>query len=129
MDLSITGVFLASIAAFAFGALWYSPLLFIERWCKEAGIDPDIQLDNPGKVYGLTFLLTVISAIGLGLLLGVDAGILRGAGTGLITGLLVVMTSMGINYQFAGRTLGHWLIDGGFQTCRFVIIGAIIGLF
>ncbi len=129
MDLSITGIFLASIAAFAFGALWYSPLLFIDRWCKEAGIDPDIQLDNPGKVYGLTFLLTVTSAIGLGLLLGVDAGILRGAGIGLLTGVLIVVTSMGINYQFSGRTLSHLLIDGGFQTCRFVIMRAIIGLF
>ena len=129
MDLSITGILLASIAAFAFGALWYSPLLFVQQWCKETGIDPNVKPDNPGKLYGLTFLLTVISATGLGLLLGVEAGILRGAGTGVITGMLVVMTSMGINYQFAGRTLRFWLIDGGFQTCRFTIMGAIIGLF
>ena len=129
MELSVTGVFLGSIAAFGFGALWYSPLLFMQQWCKEAGIDPDIQPDNPGKLYGLTFLLTVISATGIGLILGVHAGILRGAGTGLLIGLLIVMTSMGINYQFAGRTLKHWLIDGGFQTCRFAIMGGIIGLF
>ncbi len=129
MDLSITGIFLASIAAFAFGALWYSPLLFMRQWCIEVGIEPDITPENPAKMYGLTFLLTVISAAGLDILVGKDAGFIVGGGTGIIVGLLIVMTSMGINYQFAGRTFKHWLIDGGFHVSRFTIMGTIIGLF
>ena len=129
MDISIVGIVIASIAAFGFGALWYSPVLFMQRWCKEAGIDPDFKPENPTRLYGSTFFMTFITAIGTALILGNDPGVLKGAGIGAILGGVIVMTSMGINYQFAGRTFIHWFIDGGFQTCRFILMGALIGLF
>ncbi len=38
--LTLEGVFLATLAAFIFGALWYSPLLFLNAWIKGKGLKP-----------------------------------------------------------------------------------------
>lgn len=38
--LTIEGVFLATLAAFILGALWYSPLLFLNAWVKGKGLKP-----------------------------------------------------------------------------------------
>jgi hypothetical protein len=38
MNVSWLAVLLAAVAAFAIGALWYSPLLFARAWQREAGL-------------------------------------------------------------------------------------------
>ena len=127
MDINYIAVLVASIVSFAFGAIWYSPLLFMSQWCHEAGIDQSKGVENPGKVYGLTFLSTILSSLAFAYILGSHAGLISGLVSGALIGLFIVMAAMGINYQFAKRSLKHWLIDGGFQVGRFIFMGVILG--
>ena len=126
-NIDILAVLAAAVASFAFGALWYSPLLMMKAWCREAGVDPNMQVANPGKVYGLTFVMTLISALAMAWLLGPHPGLIVGILVGAVVGVALVATSMFINYQFATRSLLHWAIDGGFHVCRFIVMGAVLG--
>ncbi|GAA3921965.1 DUF1761 domain-containing protein [Litoribacillus peritrichatus] len=127
LDINLIAVFAAAIATFLFGALWYSPLLFLEAWAKEAAINTDQNLGSPVRVFGLTFLSTLFSSAMLSLVLYHETtawfGALKGAGVGAF----FVMASLGINYQFAQCSFKQWLIDGGFHVGRFAIMGFIIG--
>ena len=127
IDIDILAVLVAAVASFAFGALWYSPLLMMKAWCREAGVDPGMQVANPGKVYGLTFAMTLVSAVAMAWLLGPQPGLILGIVVGAVVGVALVATSLFINYQFATRSLMHWLIDGGFHVCRFIVMGAVLG--
>ena len=48
---NLLAILVGSIAGFGFGALWYSPVAFLNPWMPEAGITPDVHLKNPGKVF------------------------------------------------------------------------------
>ena len=127
-EMNLFAVFGATIASFIFGALWYSPLLFLPLWCKETGVDPSKNIDNPGRVYGVTFALTLIAAVSLEWLVCATPDPLVASSTGALVGLGLVATSIGINYQFAGRSITLWVIDGGFHVIRLTLMGLIIGL-
>ena len=126
--INIWAVLVAAVASFALGALWYSPALFLKPWSREAGVNPEAPIANPGRVYGLTFVLTLLTSLALAILLGpqpqLDAALATGAGTGIC----LVATSMGINYQFANRNLLLWAIDSGFHVVRLLVMGVVLGL-
>lgn len=127
MHFSMLSVLVATFAAFIFGALWYSPLLFIKPWGAAAGVDLGKGVDNPAKVYGLTFVQTLLAALAMAVVLGAGAGLTNGLLMGGLIGACVVSTSLGINYLFAEQKFNHWLIDAGFHIGRFVLIGGILG--
>lgn len=37
-NLNLLAIIVAAASAFALGALWYSPLMFVEKWMKESGV-------------------------------------------------------------------------------------------
>lgn len=127
-DFNFWAVILASVASFAFGALWYSPLLFMEAWCREAGVDMKGGIANPGKVYGLTFASTFVTALTLAVWLRPYPELLEAVSTGFMAGVGFVAMSLGINYQFAGRSSLLWAIDAGFHIIRLSLMGLVIGL-
>ncbi len=127
-EINIMAVLASAIACFVFGALWYSPILFLKRWCKETTVDLNKSITNPGKVYGITFILTLLAAFAFAWLLGPKPDLPVAIFSGALAGIGMVAASMGINYQFANCSLTHWLIDSGFHICRFVIMGVILGL-
>ena len=127
-DVNIFAVLTACVVSFAFGALWYSPLLFMKPWSSAAGVDPDAPIDNPGRVYPLTALLTIISVGAFAWFLGADPEPGRAVRAALMVGIGLIAASMAINYQFAGRSLVHWAIDSGFHVVRLVLVGATLAL-
>ena len=53
-------VVVATVAAFAVGSLWYSPLMFTKIWQKEVKLsDEDIKNANMGMIFGSAFVLHV----------------------------------------------------------------------
>ena len=50
-----------------------------------------------------------------------------GALYGLCAGLCWVAASYGISYLFERRPLALWLINGGYHTVQFTLIGLILG--
>lgn len=118
----------AALVSFAFGALWYSPLMFLDAWTQESGTDPRESIEHVGRVYGLSFVFTLVAALGVAFVLGPEPLLTHAVATGAGLGLCLVAMSLGINYQFAGRSLTLWSIDSGFHIVRFALMGLVLGL-
>jgi len=73
------------------------------------------------------FVLAFITCAVFAMFLGPKATLPFGAAAGFAAGLAWVTTSLGVIYIFERRPLKLWLINGGYQTLQFTIIGAILG--
>ena len=122
-------VIVAAVSAFALGGLWYSPLLFAERWMKETGITRESANQNSiPRVFGFSFLLALIASFFLAMFIGKDAGGTFGAIAGFMAGLGWVFTFMGISYLFESRSLVHFLINACYSVLSLTIMGFVIGI-
>ena len=128
MMFNMWAVLSATIAAYLAGALWYSPLFFLRSWCRETDTPLDKELSHPVRVYGFTFLSTLISALILHWLLGPQPSMSDALLTGLLTGAGIVSMSLAVNYQFREHSLKLWLIDSGFHCLRFLLMGLVLAL-
>src|SRR5687767_5559200 len=111
-DLNPWAILLAALSSFLLGGLWYGPL-FKNAWCKAAGVDPDKPTGHPARVFGVAFALSLVAAAAYAWFLGPRPAVGFSVAMGAFVGLAFVTTSFGINYQFAGRPLRLWAIDGG----------------
>jgi hypothetical protein len=127
---SLLATLVATVLAFALGAVWYGPL-FGKPWLAEMGLTAeDIKKKefNPAKIYGTTFVLALVAAYVFGMFLGPNPGLSFAMGAGFAAGLFWVAASIGTNYLFEDRSLRLWLINGGYHTVRFTLIGLAFGL-
>jgi hypothetical protein len=117
-------VLVGIIASGVLGALWYSPLLFLRPWARAAGREPA----NGASVYAVTLLTAIIAALAFGWWAGPEPSMEEAVLDGFVVGLFFAASALGLHYAFAGRGLTMWLIDGGFQVARFVLLGVVFGL-
>jgi Protein of unknown function (DUF1761) len=128
-DINLFAVFAAAVAGFALGGLWYSPLLFARVWQRESGVtDEQIKNSNMAVTFGLAFLLTLIASFVFAVFLGPRPSLVLGLGAGISAGLCWVASSFGINYLFERRSFTLFLINGGYHTLQFTLIGLILAL-
>jgi hypothetical protein len=132
-DVNVWAVLVAAASAFVLGGAWYSPALFGAAWNREAGITPEMmeRMKDRGhgvRVFGSAFVLSLVAAFAFAGLLDPEADVLDALAMGFVAGLCFVAASFGINYLFARRSLKLFLIDGGYHTLQFTLIGAILGL-
>ena len=128
-EVNYLAVIAAAIATFALGGLWYSPALFGKVWQREAGVTEEkMKTANMALIFGLTFVLSLIAAWVFALFLGPRPPMALGLGAGFSAGLCWVAASLGINYLFERKSLKLWLINGGYHTLQFTIIGLILAL-
>jgi hypothetical protein len=119
-------VLLAAASSFLLGGLWYSRALFGRVWTAENG--GAIQSGHPAKVFGISFLFSLVAAAIFAIWLGPSPSLSVALQAGFAVGFGFVAASFGINYQFARRSFKLWLIDGGYHTVQFALFGLIIGL-
>ncbi len=119
-------VVVAALAGFAVGGLWYGPL-FGKAWMHEVGLTEEkMKSGNMLKIYGGALALNLIAAFSLAMFIG--AGDLNfGVFAGFMTGLTFVSMALGVTYLFERRSLRLWLINAGYQTVIFTVMGAILG--
>ena len=131
MDLSqinYLAVVVASIASFVIGGLWYSNLMFAKIWMKESGMTEEkAKQTSMVKVFGLSYLLSLIICFNLAAFLGPQSDLKWGLIAGALTGIGWVATSFGINYLFEHRSLKLFLINAGYFAVTFIIAGGILG--
>lgn len=122
-------VLAAAVSAFVLGGLWYSPVLFGNAWLKETGLRKE-QLDaaNPPLTFGVSFVLALLASLVFALFLGPRPAFGFALAAGLMAGLFWVGTSFGINYLFEHKSLRLFLINAGYHTVQYGVIGAILGL-
>lgn len=123
------GAIVAAVLAFVLGGLWYAPFLFGKAWQREAGLsDEQLAGANMAKTFGISFIWALIGALVFAMFLGPTPPPAMAIGAGFMAGLFWVAGSFGINYQFEQRSMGLWLINGGYHTAQYTIYGVVLGL-
>jgi hypothetical protein len=127
-EVNYLAVGLAALSGFVLGGLWYSPVLFANKWAALAGVSEEkLKSGSMAMIFGGAFLLNLVAATMLAISLGQDPQLQSAAVAGLAIGLFWVATSFGVSYLFERRPLGLWLINAGYFTLQFTLMGAIIG--
>ena len=129
MHINHFAVLSAALAAFVIGGVWYSPILFHKAWMNASGLNErDLRQGGMGKIFGLSFLLSLIMAYNLAAFLAApDTTMLWGATAGALAGIGWVALSIGVLGLFERRSWKYVLINGGYFATTFVAMGAIIG--
>ncbi len=128
MPVNLLAVGAAALAAFVVASLWYSPLLFFRAWQKEVGLtDEQAKAGSRPVNLAASFVLVLVGALVFAFFLGKQTPVM-GALYGFSAGLTWVAFSLGVNYLFEGKSLKLFLINGGYHTVEFTLIGLILGL-
>lgn len=127
-QINLLAVFLAALSGFVLGGIWYGPL-FGKAWMTANGFTmEDLRKDfNGPKTYGLSFLFGLLAAYTFAMFLGTGIGLTTGALYGFTAGLCWIGTSFATSYQFERRGPILLMINAGYHTVQFTIIGAILG--
>lgn len=132
LSINYLAIFVATLAAFAPGALWHTRLCG-KRWVMELGCTEE-QLKQGAsvtRIFATCLALTFVMALGLAFNWHAeDPGSLNwrvGLYHGFLIGLFFVAPSTGINYLYQRKSLMLWLIDARYQVVFLALMGAIIG--
>jgi len=118
----------AAVAAFVIGGLWYSPLLFVKVWQAESGVGCEKpEGRDTARIFALAFLATLVASVNLGAFIGRGKGLEFGLFAGFAAGLGWVSMALAIIYLFERRSLKLWLVNSGYMTVAFTVMGAVIG--
>lgn len=129
MDMNYLAVGLAALAAFFLGYLWYT-VVFAKPWQQLIGMRKDGGSTQPPSLAKLligSLILEIIMAFTLAGFIGREADWLYGLGAGVAVGLGWVSLAFGVNYMFEGKSFKLWLINAGYNTVVFAVMGTIIG--
>ena len=121
-------VIVAALSAFLVGGIWYSPPLFGTAWMADSNLTKDqIKAGNKGKIFGFTFLFSLIMAANLALFLsGPQTDFHRGIAIGFHTGLFA-FSAIAIHSLFELKSWRHIFINGLYSVISLTLMGAIIG--
>ena len=123
-------VLVSAVFNLVLGAIWYSPAMFYIGWKKENKLtDEDFKKINPAKTYGITFLLAYMMSYNLAFFIGdSETDWVWGLTAGFLTGFgwaAAIFTVIGL---FEQKSWKYILINGGFITVYFTVIGFILGI-
>ena len=129
MDINYLAVVAAAASTFLLGGLWFSPLLFQKAWMSAAGVtEADLKRGSEAGIFGGSFVLSLIMAFNLAAFLsGPDTTAHWGATAGALAGAGWVAAGFGVVGLFERRPIAWTLINGGYWTVAFVLMGAILG--
>ncbi len=136
LGVNLVVVLLAAVATMIVGFLWYSPLLFAKPWMLAMGYDPsdkaglDAMRKGAGKLYGISFLASLVSAFVLGKVVVVTTvtTIPYGMKVGFAMWLGFVVTVQLTDMLFARKPIKLFLINTGYQLVCYVMMGAILAV-
>jgi hypothetical protein len=117
-------VWVAAIAYFIFGAVWFT--VFGGAW---RSMVPNPAAPGAG-LYIESFILGLILAYATAIALmrrPEDQTVQHGVGFAVFMGVAVFATQTLNVWLYEGRPLGLWLIDAAYVVIGFAIVGAIVG--
>ncbi|MFA6219141.1 MAG: DUF1761 domain-containing protein [Erythrobacter sp.] len=128
-NVNLVAVFLAALAFFAVGALWYG-VLFGKPWQRETGITEPPQGAQVMTVMGLTFAFELLVCLMLGHTIARTSPaphVIMMMAVGF--GLTIMTPAIGINYLHQRRSLTLFLIDAGHFAVGMAAAGAVFVAF
>ena len=134
MGVNLWSVLVAAVATMILGFLWYSPLLFAKPLTLAMGYDPNDKAKmeemrkGAGKLYGITFITSLLSAFVLAKIIDVTTvnAVLYGMKIGFAVWLGFVTTVQLTSTLFKKRPIKLYLIDTGYQLVCYLVMGAIL---
>lgn len=119
----------AALSTFVLGGLWYSPMLFGRAWRRACGFsEEDLKRGHPGAIFGFCFVFSLIMAVNLAMFLNdAKTNAAWGMTAGFLAGFGWVALSIAIIALFERRSWKYILINGGYMTLAFTLMGLIIG--
>ncbi len=134
MGVNLWSVLVAAVATMILGFLWYSPLLFAKPWTLAMGYDPNDKAKmeemrkGAGKLYGITFVASLISAFVLAKIIDITTvnSALYGMKIGFAVWLGFVTTVQLTSTLFKKRPIKLYWIDTGYQLVCYLAMGAIL---
>jgi hypothetical protein len=128
-EINVWAVLAAGVSSMVLGGLWYSPMLFGKAWSAASGVsEAQAKSANMAKIMGSAFVLALVGAAVFAAFLGPRPAPGFATAAGLSAGLCWVAGSFGINYLFEQRPLRLFLINGGYHTLQYTLIGLVLGL-
>jgi hypothetical protein len=129
IPINLWAVLAAAAANFVIGGLWYSPALFGRIWMRANGFtEEDLKKGSPAVIFGLSFLFCLLMAGNLAGFLsgpGITLGFAVAAGTA--AGLGWAALGLGVIALFERRPWSYLVVNGGYLTVSFAVMGAILG--
>lgn len=128
-SINYVAVLAAAVSTFVLGGLWYSPLLFGKAWMRANSFtEADLQTFSKARMFGWSFFFALVMAVNLAMFLaGPTTNVTWGMVAGGLAGFGWVAMAIAIIGVFENRSWSYILINGGYMTVAFVIMGAIIG--
>lgn len=132
VSLNYLAILVAAVSTYAFGMLWYNPIMFGKQWFAAHGYTPaqmDAMKVTMPRAYTISFFSYLVMAAGLAFFMGLIhiARWQGGAKTGALVWLVFVATTGLTMHQFSGKKFATWVIDAGYQLVSLVAMGAILG--
>ncbi len=122
-------VIAAALSMFAIGGLWYSPMLFAKPWQKAAGLSDDtLKSGSPPLIFGIAFLLSLLMAANLAFFLAGVTDLGAALAYSIAAGLGWAALGLSVVALFERRPLAYHLINGGYLTVAFVVMGLILAV-
>lgn len=124
-------IFIAALAAFMLGFLWYTAL-FGKMWQAESGVTDEQAKSGMGLTHGVAFLMMLAIAYfmgtgGYGQHLN-EGDFKHGAFHGFYNAIRFAVPLLVINYMYQKKSLKLILIDAGYAIAFFSVIGAMIAI-
>ena len=129
-NINYFAVLAAALSTFVLGGLWYSPMLFGKAWMRANNFtDADLQTFSKARMFGWSFVFSLVMALNLAMFLaGPTTNTVWGMTAGALAGLGWVAMGVAIIGVFENKSWKYILINGGYMTLAFIIMGAIIGV-
>src|SRR5215213_4815548 len=129
MDMSTVNwlaVIAAGVSAFVLGGIWYSPALFGKAWMTENNLTvSDVQAGNKAKIFGWSFVLTLIMAVNLAMFLNTpEVHLAMGIMYGFLTGIWI-FCGIAIVALFEYKSTRYIFLNGGYCLVALTLMGAI----
>jgi Protein of unknown function (DUF1761) len=136
MGIDLWAVLVAAFSTMLVGFLWYSPLLFARPWMVLMGYDPEDKeklkemRKGAGKMYGLSFLASLVSAAVLAKIVAITTvnTALYGMKIGFAMWLGFVTTVQFTSVLFARQKVKLYLINTGYQLVCYLVMGGILAV-
>lgn len=132
--INFLSVLAAAVASLILGFLWYSPILFAAPWMRLMGIDCNDKQKlaemrkGAGKLYGMSFVATVVAALVLAKIIQVTSvnTIFYGMKVGFAVWAGFVATVQLTGALFSKQPVKLFLINTGYQLVCYLAMGAIL---
>ena len=120
----------AAVSVFVLGGLWYSKALFGRAWMSANNLsNEDLNQGSPAKIFGFSFVFAVLMAANLAAFLAdPKTNASWGATAGFLAGFGWVTLGLATIALFERRSWKYILINGGYMTVAFTLMGLILGV-